>query len=83
MPFTPDNPLVNEMYRQHIKGLVQRAIFDQGGQLLDVRTCWVLWDADGDPAQVIGPKLAAAIQSSPTAIEALAAKGYTLGKGQP
>lgn len=46
--------LETHMRRQMVTMLVQRAIFcPNTGQVLDVRTCVVLVDTDGDPAYVL------------------------------
>lgn len=44
--------------KEMVKALVGRHIFDPfgGGQVLDVRTCVVVLDADGDPATVMSPE---------------------------
>jgi hypothetical protein len=49
--------LKDAIYAEWILGMVQRAIFcPYTGSVLDVRTCTVLYDADGDPAQVMSPE---------------------------
>jgi hypothetical protein len=56
--------------------MVQRLIFcPVTGSVLDVRTCGVLVDADGDPAYVCSPEAYAAITQTPEIIASLASKG--------
>jgi hypothetical protein len=51
---SPSPDLVSVVHRQLITHLVSRAITcPRTGEVLDVRTCVVLLDADGDPAHVL------------------------------
>lgn len=48
------NTLEEHMRAQMVLGMVQRIIFcPNTGEVLDVRTCVVLVDKDGDPAYVL------------------------------
>lgn len=65
--------------KQLITHLVARAITcPYTGRALDVRTCVVLNDADGDPVMVIAPEAYAVIGKSAAALFALADKGLTV-----
>lgn len=46
------------IHRQMVKALVMKHIMDPfgGGQILDVDTCVVVLDADGDPCTVMSPE---------------------------
>jgi hypothetical protein len=83
MPFPPDNPLVTTLYKQAIRAMIQRDIFDATGRLLDVRTCWVIWDANGDPHKAVSPHLAHLVLNDEAALAELTDAGYTLSPGQP
>jgi hypothetical protein len=46
-----------QVRKEWVRGLVQKAIFCPfGGEVLDVRTCVVVLDADNDPRMVISPQ---------------------------
>ena len=49
--------LKETLHAELVRYLVQKAVFCPGtGAVLDVRTCVVLVDADGDPAVVLSPE---------------------------
>lgn len=51
------NPLLDNFRKGMIRAMVQKAIFcTVSGDLLDIRTCVVVLDADGDPAAVFSPE---------------------------
>lgn len=51
------NPLEDQMRKALLRSIVQRQIFCQlTGDLLDIRTCVVVLDSDGDPTAVFSPK---------------------------
>ena len=69
--------LRNEM----VKYLVQKTILCPGtGEVLDVRTCVILNDADGDPVAVLSPTGWARI--TPENREVLAERGITVDDRQ-
>ena len=71
------NDLEEILRTEMVKYLVQKTIFCSGtGQLLDVRTCIVLNDADGDPAAVLSP--AGWANVTPANRELLADRGITI-----
>lgn len=76
-------PTTVEAMRDALKlYLVQRAIFCPiTGAVLDVRSCGVFVDGDGDPAYVVSPEAFAAILATPSALESLAAQGLTPAGG--
>lgn len=54
---TTVDPIVAAMRREWVRGMVQRAIFcPRTERVLDVRTCVVLVDRDGDPHSVVSPE---------------------------
>ena len=60
-----------------VKYLVQRQIFCPiTGNVLDVRTCLVFEDEEGDPAAVYAPEVRAGL--TPEILEKLSKKGLTL-----
>lgn len=64
--------------KQMVKGMVQRAIFcPYSGEVLDVRTCVVLVDRDGDPAHVMSPTAWKVFQTQPETLAKLAEMGYS------
>lgn len=69
--------LVAHVDAQWIRSLVMRAIMCPiTGQVLDVRTCHVIRDSDGDPAAVIAPGAWGQIEADRQA--ALLRDGYRL-----
>jgi hypothetical protein len=70
--------LKEAIYAEWILGMVQHAIFcPYFGTVLDVRTCSVMYDADGDPAQVMSPE-AGKILAEAGLPKVLADAGYTI-----
>ncbi len=62
-----------------VKFLVQKKIFcGFTDEVLDYRTCTVLVDSDGDPADVYSPKIAEVLRNNSKIAESFAAKGYFL-----
>lgn len=60
-----------------VRGLVQQRITCRfTGQVLDMDTCAVLIDRDGDPADVLDPRAADLLTDSDR--DRLAAQGYTV-----
>lgn len=58
-----------------IRFLVQKHIFcPLTGVVLDYRTCTVILDSDGDPAQVFAPSIGEKLREIPNSL----APGYTL-----
>lgn len=71
--------LINLMHERMIRHLVQLAITcPLTGAVLDVRTCAVLTDADGDPIAVLSPEAAQQITANPSQTATLRARGVTL-----
>lgn len=65
--------------RGMVLSMVQRSIFCRfTGDVLDVRTCAVLVDVDGDPESVMSPAAADMIESDPDTMATLASKGYEI-----
>jgi hypothetical protein len=72
---SPD--LVAHVDFEWIRGLVMRAIFcPVTGESLDVRTCHVFRDEDGDPVAVIAPGAYARLDADRLAV--ITAAGWTL-----
>lgn len=73
-------PLEQRVDRELIKALVQRAITcPVSGSVLDVRTCVVFRDADGDPSAVVSQAGYVTLRDEhPDRLEALAASGHTV-----
>lgn len=66
--------------RNLVRYLVQRTIFcPVSGDVLDVRSCAVIRDDDGDPVYVISPRAADAIEA---AGDGALKAGYTLDRRQ-
>lgn len=71
--------LINLMHQRMIRHLVQLATTcPLTGTVLDVRTCAVLTDSDGDPIAVLSPEAAQQIAANPIKTAALGARGVTL-----
>lgn len=70
------NIFTDSLHDMLVMTMVQRNIFCPiTGAVLDVRTCGILFDSDGDPAYVCSPEAYAAIVATAPVREALAAKG--------
>lgn len=68
--------------RNMVRSLVQRDITcNYTGQILDMDTCAVLIDADGDPFAVLAPEAADVIEANPDAVAKIEALGYRLARG--
>lgn len=53
----------NTIRKNFVKYLVQQNIFcPVSGRVLDVRTCYVILDSDGDPAYVVDPEVGKTIE---------------------
>jgi hypothetical protein len=69
--------LTNEIYREIVLGLVQRAIWCPiTNEVLDYRTCTVAYDEDGDPVAVYAPNIREVL--GPDRLRQVQANGYTL-----
>lgn len=67
-----------KMRKEMVRYLVQREIFcPYTGHLLDIRTCVVLVDKDGDPEIVMAPEAWEVIEKSPQTLDMLTSKGYS------
>lgn len=72
------NPLVDRMYSEMVRGMVARQITClRTGEVLDVRTCVVLVDRDGDPHTVLSQDGWAQVVASGGDVK-LAALGVTV-----
>ena len=68
--------------RNLVKSLVQRAILCRyTGALLDMDTCAVIVDRDGDPHTVVSPSAADLIEANEDAMRGLADGGYAIVRG--
>lgn len=53
----------NTIRKNFVRYLVQKSIFcPVSGDVLDVRTCYVILDSDGDPAYVVSPEVGKRIE---------------------
>jgi len=69
-------PLETMMRKRLVKYLVQKAIFCPAtGAVLDVRTCVVILDSDGDPTAVLSQEGWAALVQDPERMAVLAERG--------
>lgn len=74
--------MVTTVRRNMVKGLVQRTMFCQyTGTILDMDTCGVVVDSDGDPVQVISPSAARSILDTERLVASLSEKGYSILEG--
>lgn len=72
--------LESMLRRNVVRYLVQRDIFCQvSGEVLDIDTCWVILDPDGDPHSVVSPAVGQAILN---AGEAGLAPGYVVRRSK-
>lgn len=63
------------MHRQMVKALVQRNIFcPVTGEVLDMDTCTVILDSDGDPAMVFAPSVGPRLAEIPNGLK----PGFTI-----
>jgi hypothetical protein len=67
--------LVEKMHKELIRFMVQKHIFCPiTGNVLDMDTCAVVLDADGDPTAVFDPSVGEKIKETPGALQ----PGYSL-----
>jgi hypothetical protein len=67
--------------RELVRFLVQKTIFCPRTEVvLDIRTCVVILDSDGDPAFVMSQKGWAEIDADPAQVGWLADKGYAVDR---
>lgn len=75
----PSQDLEAHMRQVLLTGLVQKEIFcPNTGEVLDVRTCVVLVDKDGDPAYVLSQKGWANVSADPLKVAFLGQNGLTV-----
>lgn len=72
--------MIEEMMRRElVRYIVQRSIFcPVSGVVLDMDTCTVILDSDGDPAFVVAPSVGKKMKEMLDAGERVLAEGYTL-----
>lgn len=79
MTSTTKSPLEQHMHEQLVRMLVQRAIFcPRTNAVLDVRTCVVFVDSDGDPRAVMSQAGYQDLITEPDRIERLREMGLVV-----
>jgi hypothetical protein len=73
------SPMIEHVRKELVRFLVSRTIFcPVTGELLDVRTCVVLNDPDGDPRYVLSQEGWRAVSADPARVEKLTELGVTV-----